>query len=469
MGLRVANLFKALFNVEPHERLKLLLLTITFFFIIASYTVLKELSSSVFVAVVGKEYIPTAKILSMIVLVPAILLYAFLVDRLRRHYLLYVYSIFYGVVGIAFCFFLNHPTIGLPNCVSSPYRLFGWFFYFFEESYSPFMVSVFWAFANSVTKPEEAKQNYGLMVSGSKLGGMVSAGLAWIVLSNSNPLACWVSSDIGRHQLLLAFSAIMNLLVPFVIIALVKNVSSRYLHGYEAAYRVEKERRRHGEEKTGLFAGLYMFIKYPYLLGIFCMVFFYEVINTVLSYQRVVIAQANSSSVTDVSSFLFKIIFITHTIGFLISLLGTKTLLNKLGERLCLILIPVATGLLLFYFMFNYNGFGLLTAFILMRAINYGFSYPVRESLYIPTVKEIKFKSKSWIDAFGTKFAKTGGSTFNMFAIYLGESLIFAAYCLFFASIIGIWVVAAYLLGKRFEKAINRNEVIGVENETPVV
>ena len=89
-----------------------------------------------------------------------------------------------------------------------------------------------------------------------------------------------------------------------------------------------------------------------------------------------------------------------------------------------------------------------------MRAINYGFSYPVRESLYIPTVKEIKFKSKSWIDAFGSKFAKPAGSTFNVFAEYLGAGLIFAAYCIFFAGIIGVWVVAAILLGKRFERRL---------------
>ncbi len=103
-----------------------------------------------------------------------------------------------------------------------------------------------------------------------------------------------------------------------------------------------------------------------------------------------------------------------------------------------------------------------------MRAINYGFSYPVRESLYIPTVKEIKFKSKSWIDAFGSKFAKTTGSTFNVFAEYLGEALIFTAYGIFFAGIIGVWVVAAILLGKRFEKAVAKNEVIGAEKEEKV-
>ena len=119
------------------------------------------------------------------------------------------------------------------------------------------------------------------------------------------------------------------------------------------------------------------------------MVFFYEVINTVLNYQKVGIAQANSSSVSDISSFLFQIIFWTHLIGFLISLLGTKTLLDKLGERLCLLLIPIATGLLLFYFMFNYTQFGMLAVLIIMRAINYGFSYPVRESFIFQRLKKL--------------------------------------------------------------------------------
>ena len=102
----------------------------------------------------------------------------------------------------------------------------------------------------------------------------------------------------------------------------------------------------------------------------------------------------------------------------------------------------------------------------MLRAINYGFSYPVRESLYIPTVKEIKFKSKSWIDAFGTKFAKSSGSGMNFFVEYLGSAFLFTAYSIFFASIISIWTLAAYLLGKRFEKAVARNEVIGAEQES---
>lgn len=466
MGLRVANLFKSLFNVAPHERLKLFLLSTTFFFVIAAYTIIKELKDSIFIAIVGKEGILYAKPLTMFVLIPAILFYAYLVDRVRRYQLLYIYAVFYGILGLVFAVLLNHPTIGLANTEPNFNRIFGWMFYFFVEGYSPFMVSVFWAFANSVTDAKEAKNNYGLMVSGSKLGGMVSAGLGWMLLSHSNPIAAYVSSDIARHQLLLAFSSVMVLVVPFMIMLLMKKVSGRYLHGYEAAYQLEKERTKTGDEKTGIFAGLYMIVKYPYLLGIFCMVFFYEAINTVLGYQRISIAQANSACVSDVSAFLFQVIFWTHLAGFFISLLGTKTLLEKLGERLCLILIPVTTGIVLLYFMFTYTPEALIATFVVMRSINYGFSYPVRESLYIPTVKEIKFKSKSWIDAFGTKFAKSGGSAFNIYVVkFMAEHLLFSVYTVFFASIIGVWTVAAVMLGRRFDKAVANNEVIGAVKE----
>lgn len=458
MSSGTAKFFKSLFEIEKHERLKVLFLTIAFFCIIAAYTIAKEIKDSLFTVIVGRDYIPVAKIITMVALIPAILCYSLLVDKLRRYQLLAFYSVFYGIMGLVFAYFLSHPTMGLANTVASPHRYFGWILYFFIEGYQPFVVSVFWAFANSVSDPIQAKKNYGLMVSGSKMGGMVSAALAWIVLSPSNPLSAYISSDTAKHQFLFAVASAMLLVIPFVISALMKSVSGKYLHGYEAAYRIEKERARHGQAETGMLTGLYMFFKYPYLLGIFCMIFFYEVINTIFSYQRVFIAQANATCLSDVSAYLFKIIFFTHLVGFLISLLGTRALLERLGERRCLLLIPVSAGILLFFFNLNYSSNGFLIVFVILRAINYGFSYPVRESLYIPTVKEIKFKSKNWIDAFGSKFSKGAGSLFNLLVTYLGHSLAFA---MFSGAVISLWMVAAWLLGRRFDRAVKHNEVIG--------
>ena len=108
----------------------------------------------------------------------------------------------------------------------------------------------------------------------------------------------------------------------------------------------------------------------------------------------------------------------------------------------------------------------LTSVFVLMRAINYAVSYPVRESLYVPTMKEIKFKSKSWIDSFGQKFAKSFGSTFNNMAesIYLtyGANVFISIEAAFFGVLIGFWILVAYLLGRRYSKVVTNNEIIGI-------
>lgn len=452
-------------DIDRYERLKLMFLTTAFFLVIGAYTLAKELKDSVFMSIVGKSYVPIAKWPVMILLVPAIFVYAKLVDKMRRYYLISFFCLLYAVLGLFFAYWLGNPTMGLANTNSSVYRMFGWAFYLFVEGYSPFVVSVFWAFANSVNSPESAKKSYGLMVAGSKLGGALTAGLAWYWLSKQVNSGLPVS-DVYNHQILLAIASCFLLLVPFVIFTMMKKVPGRYLHGYEAVYQLEKQKSKEGTAETGMFSGILMFARYPYVLGIFGMVFFYEVVSTVLSYLRLDVAQAKATSISQVSSVLFEITFKYHAVGVLIALFGTSALLGKLGERVCLILTPLISGILLLYLMLSdTDTYALINAFVAIKAINYAFSWPVRESLYIPTIKEIKFKSKSWIDAFGSKFAKMVGASFNIFAERLGSALFMPVHSFFFAIIIGSWFITALLLGRRFDKAIANNEVIGANEK----
>ncbi|TET06079.1 hypothetical protein E3J79_03410 [Candidatus Dependentiae bacterium] len=467
---QVAN---SLFEIAPHERLKVLFLSLTYFCIIAGYSVAKELKDTVFTIIVGEYYIPKVRIAAMIILVPAILFYALLVDRLRRYQLLCFYSLFYSIVGLIFTFLLSHPIIGMANTDSSPYRLFGWLFYFFLEGYTPFVVSVFWAFANSITDQEGAKKNYGLMVAGSKLGGMFGPLLAWLWLYlNSGGAVNTLARDIFNHQILLGFFSVMSLIIPLIIILLMKKVPGRYLHGYEAVYQLEKKRSQEGRGKSNVLAGFAMLLKYPYVFGIFCIIFFYEIINTVLSYQRVLIAKTYATNVVDgafsvsaMASFLYQVVFLVHFIGFLISLFGTRLLLEMLGEKRALILVPILHVVLLIYFFGFYTPFAFITTSVLIKAINYSLSYPLRENLYIPTMKEIKFKAKSWIDSFGGKFGKATGSVFNWLAQFVGPAVSFSLHFVFFSVISGAGLLAAYLLGKKFEWSIAHNEVIGVDSQ----
>jgi AAA family ATP:ADP antiporter len=476
MRTSLKKFFSTLFEIEPEERLKVLLLSLAFFLIIGAYTVANELKSSIFMQIVGRSAIPTARIYGMFVLIPLILIYSRLVDSMRRYQLLSFYSAAYGIVGLVFTYFLGHPTIGLPNMATSSSRIFGWLFYFFIEGYAPFVISVFWAFANSVNSPHSAKRYYTMIVAASKLGGAVMALIAMMLLSNVALSNRVYFSDTLNHQLLLGMSSMLLILVVPVIYALVKYVPGKYLHGYEAVYKFEKQKSK--EERpprtfkqyfqgtlSSMFSGLTMFTKQPYILGIFGMSFMYEIVYVIFSYIRLGAAQSESSNMTEVTAALFKPIIIIQLIGFAISIFGTQALLNYFGERFCLMLIPAVSGFFLFYTLITYSTTAVFIGFIALRAIHWGFSQPIRESLYIPTVKDLKFKSKSWIDAFGSKFAKGTGSGFNMIADVVRPEMFIPLHAAFFSAVIGCWFVTAFLLGKRYDQAIANNEVIGSEDE----
>ena len=461
MSTKIGQFFEYMFQIDRSQRLKFFYLTAIYFFVIGAYTVVKELNNSIFLRVVGADYLPWVKIASMFVLIPAILFYSFMVDKLRRYQLLAFYSLLYGVIGLIFGYFLSSPTIGLANTVADPYRLFGWLFYFFIQGYSPFVVSVFWAFSNSVTSPQEAKNNYSLMVSGSKLGGMLSAGFAWWFVGLIS-FAGFELSSVVKFQALFLFSSVMILFVPVLTWMLKKNVPGRNLHGYEAAYIAEKSREKH-DKKVGILSGLTMLIKQPYALGIFGMVFFYEIISVVLDFLRLKLANEASCDVSSLSCILFEQMFFIHFIGFIVSLIGTNFLLKRFGERNCVMLLPILTAILIVVLLINVTAVGSMAAinivsvvFIGIKAINYAIGYPVRESLYIPTVKDIKFKTKSWIDAFGSKIAKACASQFNLISPSISS-----AHPVFFSIVLTLWFFTAYLLGNRFRRAVAHNEVIG--------
>ena len=93
-------------GLNRHERLKFILLTISFAFVLGSYTIAKELKDSIFVSIVGKSYLPTAKLLVIFLLIPAALGYSRLVDVFRRlsaaRFLLHaVWCCFGGIYNLA--------------------------------------------------------------------------------------------------------------------------------------------------------------------------------------------------------------------------------------------------------------------------------------------------------------------------------------------------------------------------------
>lgn len=456
-----------IWQIDKNERLKVLLLGLVFFCIIGAYTLAKELKDSVFIGIVGEEYLPEAKFASMFVLVPAVLFYGYLVDWLKRYQLLYFYSIVYAIGSFIFAFFFASSTIGLANPVAHPSRLFGWSFYFFIEGYTPFLLSLFWAYANTISSPKAAQQSYPIIVSFSKVGGMATAGFGFYLFGSRLDLFAGLS-EVARHQAALMISGLLLCLVPLFIKALVSRVPAQFLHGYEAVYKHEKEQEKKSDTKSvDVLSGLRLLFKYPYVLGIFGMIFFYEIIDTMLNFKRLILTKGAATCMNDLTCSLYGQVFYTHLFGFFLSFFGTNALLRLLGERWSLLCIPLFSLMMLAFYVSTGSSTSLILVYQGMTALNMAVSYPIREALYIPTVKEVRYKSKSWIDAFGTKLSKSLGSGFNKLSFMVGKSVsggFFANAFGAFVAVLGFfWVLTAYLLGKRFSKAVERNEVIGAD------
>ena len=221
-----------LVNFKEEERIKIISLGISFFCVIGGYTIIKEMKDALFVSIVGNAYLGKVKLLSMFVLIPATLLYAKLVDRMSRLTLLMFYTLLYGIGGVVIALALAHPTIGLANTVASGDRMFGWFIYIFYEGAMPFVVSVCWAYANSITDPGTARKGYALVVASSKLGGMFAAMTAYLLFVHHGFGAFMHISSIGIYQLLLVAASVMLCLAPYYLYRLSVVLGHDKVHGY---------------------------------------------------------------------------------------------------------------------------------------------------------------------------------------------------------------------------------------------
>ena len=158
------DLFRASFgDFDPEELKKFLLLGLIFGLIIGLYWTLRPMKDALFQDIVGGEYQPYAKMLSLLVVFPLVMAYSKLVDKLPRHILFYALGISYGLVTLAFAAFMFNPEIGLANMKADPARILGWAWYVFVESFGSLFVALFWAFATDITTAESGKKGFSVV------------------------------------------------------------------------------------------------------------------------------------------------------------------------------------------------------------------------------------------------------------------------------------------------------------------
>jgi len=426
-------------DLSKEEFKKFGLLAITFLFIIGAYWLLRPLKDGIFASTVGIKHQPTAKIISLCFLVPVILMYSKLVDLVKKQTLFYIIGLIY-IIGFSIIgYLLDDPIMGLANKVESPDRYLGWVSYLMIESYGSLMVALFWSFVASSTDPKTAKKGFPLIIFGAQFGAITGPTLATFAEELGLPFLIGVS--VFTIGMVIVCITIFNKCVDL---------------GPEGASEAKK--------KTGAIAGLKIILSRKYVLGIFAVATFYEVVGTIIDFQMKVLAREVYVTAETFTQFLGRFGQIANGMALFFSLVGTSYFIRRFGVTFCLTLFPILTGLVLTVVYIFPNLWIVFGGMVSIRALTYALNNPSKEILYVPTSKDIKFKAKGWIDMFGARSSKAVGASITG-AFKHSTSSLMTYGSLISLAVICVWTFAALFVGRKCAELIESGEIIKSDDE----
>lgn len=447
---------------ERNELKKFCRLGALFSLIIGTYWSLGMLKQAIFCNLVGAALVPYARIVSMLGMIPVLMFYTKLLDRYSRERIFYSLSLFYIVGIIFFSLLLLDPRIAqaaahIP-CASGGITLcgeqiFAYSFAFFCDSYV-LLIALFWAIVTDITLPDSAKRGFSLIVALGQLGGIIL------------PIA--ITQLPGRLGHSTNFPSVLLCTLPvFGSIIILRNFLRKTPADLLISFRGVNEKEVEAKTSPSFFEGLRLIGSHFYLIGIFCVVVFPDILATIFDMHFNLVAEQNYPGVA-LAEYFGRYGSAVNGMTLLFLLLGINNITRKLGVGIALLLMPlIFAGALLGFVALDslHFLFGLMVS---IKAVNYALSVPAIKQLYIPTTQDTRFKAQAWIEAFGPNTSKLSGSFFNMLLKPLQMSLGVAAgrarhillSSYFGFALVLIWICIAYALGKMHKKAIDRNKVV---------
>lgn len=447
-------------DIHHDEIKKVSLLAVAFLFTIGTYWLMRLLKDLVLYklafpvdlgwsADAGRLWIPTVKTLSPLFVLILVLLYGRLVDIFEKHKLMYVIGSCYMIIFsyMTVLLFLKHQygNAFLGRYVLAASGILG---YLFTESFGSLMVALFWSFTISISNSAQAKRTFPIIVAAGQFGAVVGSSLMLVKTSVIWPFYAIVVLCIASFM--------------FTIYRLMHTVNKQQLEDVVH----EKKTIHHA------WSGFTLLFTKPYLLGVLVVSTFYEIAATIVEYQM----NSQASIIfNDVHFKWFKGLYgvSINVLAFFIALLGTSYVIKKLGTRICLLIYPTifAITLLALYGYYYFTApeslellWAIFIVMLIVKSLAYAVNNPVKEMMYIPTSTDVKFKTKSIIDMFGSRSAKMSGAQigglFNTNNPLLSIQNLMVYGTLISLGVIGIWLIAAIFVGKQNIKLLEEKKII---------
>ncbi len=448
----ISKIIKALWgDLTKEEYKKFGILAGAMMLIVGNYWMLRVTKDALFNLFVGFEkYQPVIKIITPLLMFAVALGYSKLVDLFKKNTLIYIMCAFYGFTFIILSFLITHPNIVSINDTSKFYPLvswipgkgLGWFLYIFLETYGSILIALFYSFIASVMTTDLAKKGYGFLFVFIQIATMVGVLVEMYLVKTQG------------FSIVYFIGGVLVLIAPIFI--------KLYLSVFKKELEETKKSELSEKKATGFLEGIKLLLTRPYVIGIFIVASFYEIISTIIEYQMGVSAL---STLSHQEFAVFKgyqglginvLSFIFVVFG------GTSIFMRKFGLKFCLIAFPTTIGLIVLssYVSFlsglgnNYMMWIFLWASVAIKGLNYALNKPTSEVLYVPTSKDVRFKSKGWIDSVGLRTTKSLGGAINKISpLFLYGTVVSLG-------IVGIWIFVATFVGNKFNELQEENKII---------
>lgn len=452
------NLFDPL-KIKKHETIKIALASTAFSLMVFAYSMIKAVKDATFLSMVGTKYQPWAKLIviasSIAIFMP---IYSFLMSRYSRKTVATLFPCIYAVFFIIFGALLIHPTIGLANATTSPFRITGWFSYVFLEFYSVAILATFWALMSSISTPKSSKNQYGIIAIASRVAGIIASVLG-LYLSNIAQIR-----DTVAFPVILLISALSLVLAAILLNLMFKVLPKKFLTGYTDLHENADQKGNSKPRPKSFVEGLKCVLTEPYAIGIFGMIASIEIISTIMDYRmQCLISMGTGNSAMGMLQKFFVYTLSFQIVGLFLASFATTTLPKKIGVKKSLLITPIAL-MIMIVISFGFDCLAMAMAVqIAVRAFNYGFNEPVREMLYVPASRNIQFVAKGWVDTFGKTLSKGSAAGFNILAARLPAAISNIVTLLSAMSVGIVWVFIVLFVGKKYHFAVKEDKVIGNE------
>jgi AAA family ATP:ADP antiporter len=416
----VARILGLIADIHPREMKAVLVSFVYFFFLMASYFILRPLRDTMG-TVYGVEHLQelyTGTFILSFVVAP---LYAGLASRIKlATFLPWVYG-FIALTMLGFFFLFRAEPDN---------RWIAAAFFIWLSTYNLLTISVFWSVMADIFSSAQAKRLFGFIAAGGTLGTL-----------GAPAFVTFYVETVGTNTLMLISAA------GFAITALMVRL-----------LEAEKRKLAAGEaQKTSLdhslggspFDGFMLLFRSPYLLMIALFLLLMTWVSTVVYFQ---LGAAITAAFTDRAArtqAYATIDLATNSMAVLVQLFGTGRFIKRFGVTAGLMVNPVIMVLAFLAIAFSPVLLVLGSMQVIRRFSEYGIAKPSRDMLYTVVDQQAKYKAKNVIETVVYRFGDVSSAWLSAAVLPFG----IAGLAVLGMVISAAWFPIGWMLGRRYENA----------------